>query len=614
MLKCACRTSAIRSVFRLNNKKSFLVLTFCLFFLVWLAMTNNIGFPMYAPYNPFDQQLDESDDVEFKSVQTTTSKAKTFTVMDNDSVDQYTTQWSEDDQALVLAPVTADAPTVELSGAEAGGLFNVSSAMSKFSGQFLGVSAPVDEDAEIFLRRATGTKRSRLTFETPSSTQWTVEAVGAASDLTFKNQFDDDIVIMADDVVSVNTPFHVSEEGTFDGGLLAASLKRETAGAASLYNDNNTTSLQLGYIGTQTTINGSATVAQDLTVTGTASVGGTLGVTGVSTLASLGVTGAATVGTTLGVTGATTLGDTLGVTGASTLASLGVTNNATVGGTLVSTGNITTAASIDKTTSSSLSIGGTNATTLSLGRSGQTQTLLGNVTIPAGGLVLLGDVDTGQTGRFGNVLLTNGNIDRTSSAFLNLGITTATGVLISRTGVATVAQGSLYSTQGFNALSTSALTGQVTMGTGGTSYTLPTTRGTANQCLIDNGSGVVSFGTLAVGAKGIYNFGANVAADPFLIHMGLNTTLGSAGENATTQAIVLMPGTISRISVRHAGDATSSVGIYVNYTLIETIITGGTAGTVAAAGTTTLALGDFLSIKNEGGTNMGASKVSVIVT
>jgi hypothetical protein len=85
-------------------------------------------------------------------------------------------------------------------------------------------------------------------------------------------------------------------------------------------------------------------------------------------------------GQTQALLGNGTVAGTFGVSGATTLSStLGVTGNTTLGGTL--TGPAAATFTIDSGGVNAINIGGTNATTLNLGKSGQTQALLGNGTV-----------------------------------------------------------------------------------------------------------------------------------------------------------------------------------------------------------------------------------------
>ena len=101
--------------------------------------------------------------------------------------------------------------------------------------------------------------------------------------------------------------------------------------------------------------------------------------------------GNGTVAGTFAVTGATTLSSTLAVTGATTF-----TGNTTHGGTI--TGPAGAAFAIDSggVNVNALTIGGANATTLNLGRTGQIQALLGNGTV-AGTLAVTGATTLSST-------------------------------------------------------------------------------------------------------------------------------------------------------------------------------------------------------------------------
>ncbi|HUG06626.1 MAG TPA: response regulator [Candidatus Limnocylindria bacterium] len=153
--------------------------------------------------------------------------------------------------------------------------------------------------------------------------------------------------------------------------------------------------------------------------------------------------GNASVAGTFGVTGATTLSSTLGVTG-----------NTTLSGTL--TGPAAATFAIDSGGANAISIGGTTATTLNLGRSGQTQALLGNATV-AGTLGVTGATTLSSTLGVTGATTLSSTLGVSGATTLNstLGVTGAT---------------TLSSTLAVTGAST--LTGGVTVGSGGTAYTL----------------------------------------------------------------------------------------------------------------------------------------------
>jgi hypothetical protein len=87
------------------------------------------------------------------------------------------------------------------------------------------------------------------------------------------------------------------------------------------------------------------------------------------------------------------------------------------------------------------------------------------------------------------------DIDTLTTTTMLIGKSTATKVEIADTTIVTEIQGPL------SAAETTNLIGVVTMGTGGTNYTLPTTRGTNTQLLQTDGSGLVTWQTIAGGGS-----------------------------------------------------------------------------------------------------------------
>lgn len=89
-----------------------------------------------------------------------------------------------------------------------------------------------------------------------------------------------------------------------------------------------------------------------------------------------------------------------------------------------------------------LNIGATNATTINIGRAGQTVNLLGAVNnINATNVNVPNDLDVD------GLITADGGIDRSGAATLELGVTNANAVSISRTGIVTTVNGGLAITQ-----------------------------------------------------------------------------------------------------------------------------------------------------------------------
>jgi hypothetical protein len=188
------------------------------------------------------------------------------------------------------------------------------------------------------------------------------------------------------------------------------------------------TTLNLGRSGQTQALLGNGTVAGTLNVAGNFSVATNKLVINSVTGAITGPnTGAFTIdngnASAMNIGGATATTLNLGRSG-QTQALLG---NVTVAGTL--NGATGGAFSIDNNTAAAINIGGTTATTLNLGRSGQTQALLGNATV-AGTLGVTGATTLSSTlgvtgaGTFSSTLGVTGNLTVGASTFT---VTAATG-------------------------------------------------------------------------------------------------------------------------------------------------------------------------------------------
>lgn len=220
-------------------------------------------------------------------------------------------------------------------------------------------------------------------------------------------------------------------------------------GKLGIANDNPTRVLDItgnAYISSTVGVGGAATFSSTvhadgavtcdasgtgLSVTNNATVGGTMGVTGTlyanASGTALSVANNATVGGTLGVTGTlyanasgtalsvannATVGGTIGATGTiyanGTGTALSVANNATVGGTLTATGAVYANGGIDRSTGAALTIGGTNATSVVVGKSGIFTYIAGNLQVN-GAETVVGTTEFQNSATFlGNVTIGDG--------------------------------------------------------------------------------------------------------------------------------------------------------------------------------------------------------------
>jgi len=182
------------------------------------------------------------------------------------------------------------------------------------------------------------------------------------------------------------TIVNVSATGLSNPAAKALSITTGTAGTGIFVNT------QAAYVGNLIDLQASGSSQFSVTQTGATTVGGTLAVHGASITGP--IAGAFTIDngnpSAINIGGSTAATLNLGKSG-QIQALLG---NVTVAGTL--TGPMATAFTIDNGNPSAINIGGSTAATLNLGMSGQIQALLGNVTI-AGTLGVTGGTTLSST-------------------------------------------------------------------------------------------------------------------------------------------------------------------------------------------------------------------------
>jgi len=182
------------------------------------------------------------------------------------------------------------------------------------------------------------------------------------------------------------TIVNVSATGLSNPAAKALSITTGTAGTGIFVNT------QAAYVGNLIDLQASGSSQFSVTQTGATTVGGTLAVHGASITGP--IAGAFTIDngnpSAINIGGSTAATLNLGKSG-QIQALLG---NVTVAGTL--TGPMATVFTIDNGNASAINIGGSTAATLNLGKSGQTQALLGNVTV-AGTLGVTGGTTLSST-------------------------------------------------------------------------------------------------------------------------------------------------------------------------------------------------------------------------
>ena len=321
----------------------------------------------------------------------------------------------------------------------------------------------------------------------------------------------------------------------------SGALSIDSAAALNL-GATNATGITLGRTGITTLNNGALTVTQLLTgnagatITGgaTSISGGAISLTGsgassfTTTSGALSIDSAAALN--LGATNAT--GITLGRTGITTLnnGALTVTQlltgnaGATItGGAISLTGSgassfTTTSGALSIDSAAALNLGATNATGITLGRTGittlnngaltVTQLLTGNAgaTISGGAISLTGSGASSFT-------TTSGALSIDSAAALNLGATNATGITLGRTGITTLNNGALTVTQLLTGNAGATITGGATSISGG--------------AISLTGSGASSFtttsGALSIDSAAALNLGATNATGITLGRTGITT-------------------------------------------------------------------------------------------
>ena len=274
------------------------------------------------------------------------------------------------------------------------------------------------------------------------------------------------------------TIVNVSATGLSNPAAKALSITTGTAGTGIFVNT------QAAYVGNLIDLQASGSSQFSVTQTGATTVGGTLAVHGASITGP--IAGAFTIDngnpSAINIGGSTAATLNLGKSG-QIQALLG---NVTVAGTL--TGQTGGAFTIDNGIPSAINIGGSTAATLNLGKSGQTQALLGNVTV-AGTL-------TGPTA--GAFTIDNGNpsainIGGSTAATLNLGMS---GQIQALLGNVTIA-GTLGVTGGTTLSSTLGVTGPTTL-----SSTLGVTGATTlSSTLVVTGASTLNGGLTVTGGN-----------------------------------------------------------------------------------------------------------------
>ena len=274
------------------------------------------------------------------------------------------------------------------------------------------------------------------------------------------------------------TIVNVSATGLSNPAAKALSITTGTAGTGIFVNT------QAAYVGNLIDLQASGSSQFSVTQTGATTVGGTLAVHGASITGP--IAGAFTIDngnpSAINIGGSTAATLNLGKSG-QIQALLG---NVTVAGTL--TGPMATVFTIDNGNASAINIGGSTAATLNLGKSGQTQALLGNVTV-AGTL-------TGPTA--GAFTIDNGNpsainIGGSTAATLNLGMS---GQIQALLGNVTIA-GTLGVTGGTTLSSTLGVTGPTTL-----SSTLGVTGATTlSSTLVVTGASTLNGGLTVTGGN-----------------------------------------------------------------------------------------------------------------
>jgi hypothetical protein len=217
------------------------------------------------------------------------------------------------------------------------------------------------------------------------------------------------------------TIVNVSATGLSNPAAKALSITTGTAGTGIFVNT------QAAYVGNLIDLQASGSSQFSVTQTGATTVGGTLAVHGASITGP--IAGAFTIDngnpSAINIGGSTAATLNLGKSG-QIQALLG---NVTVAGTL--TGQTGGAFTIDNGIPSAINIGGSTAATLNLGKSGQIQALLGNVTVAG---TLTGPMATVFTIDNGNASAIN--IGGSTAATLNLGKSGQTQALLGNVTVA----------------------------------------------------------------------------------------------------------------------------------------------------------------------------------
>jgi hypothetical protein len=224
---------------------------------------------------------------------------------------------------------------------------------------------------------------------------------------------------------------------------------------------------------------------------------------------------------------------------------------------------------IDRTAAGTLAIGGTNVGTLSLGRSGQTTAILGNHTIA-------GTTNLSSGALTASLPLQLDASKNIISQAINIGTAGITGILPIANGgtnsATTLSNSRIMVSSSGSIVEAPALSNGMVAQTAANTFTARTITGTANQISLINGNGITGDPTISIPSAVILTGASSINSSSSTLAIGdsvtTTLTLGRAGQTTSLPATISMP------------NLTASLPLQLNasYNVISQAINIGTAG------------------------------------
>jgi fibronectin-binding autotransporter adhesin len=272
---------------------------------------------------------------------------------------------------------------------------------------------------------------------------------------------------------------------------------------------------------------------------------------------------------------------------------------------------------IDRSGATTLSLGGTNATAVSIGRSGQTTTIAGPLSIASAqslsavggasnfdfsassgtfktstGAVTIGTgalTVSASTSTFNNALYANGGLDRSAAATLSIGTTNATAITLGKSGATIAMTGDVSGNLSFTKAANHTIFVQNSTATGGSGGTLNITGGQGGPSGGLSGQGSLIYVTAGQGGNAVTTHPAGVGGDLNFYGgaggTGLATASAGAGGNTFINAGA--GGIAAGGGIGVGGSVYIDAGVDSNAAPSGQIIIGQTDATIVSIGNST---------------------------